>query len=263
MGTANRTAMGTIVFGLVAMLLSCPSVTGAEEEQAEPKRSDQLLLEIMDMHAVLASNEVFIAQAGVFAAYLETARGSDEAMKIEIYTRVQRLLAKLKPATASVSEAAEPATPDVEAKPPAIRPDEAKTTYVPGGALLEVFKTDSIDNLPPIPITRAHWKRDLACSEGYVLPLQINEIGEGSPYVAKFVFYYEAKQPGMYGFTITHLARSNGFRLTVGNVLIARSAERGNSFFGSNGANLEGLGRGRVMQAVASPTNDLPIRKSS
>jgi general secretion pathway protein G len=90
--------MGWALPGL-AMLLFCVFAGGATPGQVAQKQSDQLLLDIMDMHEQLATNEVFLAQANLVAVYLQAAQQSDEAGKVQIYQRVQRLLAKIRRAS--------------------------------------------------------------------------------------------------------------------------------------------------------------------
>jgi hypothetical protein len=253
MGVTHQKVMGTTMLGLAVLSLSWPFALGAEQAQAEQKSSDQLLMEIVDLHSRLVTNDVFLAQAKMLGAYLESAQPMEESKKAAIYRSVLGMLEKIKESSAQVS-----ATPPQEKVKPEQKPKEEKQSdkvvYTPGAALLEVFKTDSMNNIPPIPITRAYWKNDLACNGGYLLPGQINEIGEGSPYVARFLFYYEAKQSGMYGFTITHVS-GNAFKLTVGNDVIASSERRPGSF----GAGLTDMNQGRVAQAVYNSQYGLPV----
>jgi general secretion pathway protein G len=54
-----------------------------------------LLLEIMALHEQLATNDVFLAQANVVAAYLQAAQQSDETMKAQVYQRVLRVLSRI------------------------------------------------------------------------------------------------------------------------------------------------------------------------
>jgi len=174
-------------------------VDGAAEGQTGQKRSDQLLLEIMDMHTQLAINDVFLAQAGVVAAYLEAAHESDEAMKVQIYERVQKLLSKIQLAGAPDSQEPKELKPDSEMTSPQAQPDEKATTYKRGQALLEIFKGNSLSQIPELPVIRTYWKQGLAC-DGFPIPGREREVGRD--YVAKFSFWYEAVQPGKYSFTL-------------------------------------------------------------
>lgn len=118
---------------------------------------------------------------------------------------------------------------DETAIEPEIEKQESKSIYEAGEALLEIFKADSIEKLPDLPVIRTYWKRDLAYSGGFLIPDRISEIGRGSLYIAKFSFYYEAHQTGKYGFTVVnkrHFShtdfafgeKGNAFKLTIGGV---------------------------------------------
>jgi len=199
----NRPAVCALVMLLTLMVV--PSFAAeAEEPQTAPERSEELLLEIMDVHTQLVTNNVFLAQAKVIAAYLEAALQLEEPNKVKAYEKVLKILSQIQ---AAPPEAALKALESVretpeEAVAEGLSEQDAKPTYESGAALLEIFKADKIDNLPPLPVTRAYWRRDLACSEEYVLPDRIKDVGRDSPYVAKFSFYYDAKEPGSYGFTV-------------------------------------------------------------
>jgi len=103
---------------------------------------------------------------------------------------------------------------------------ENRRIYEPGAALLEIFKSDSIENIPALPITRTYWDRDLVCTGNYVLPARIQDIGIGTTYVAKFSFYYEAKQPGVYGFTLIRSSIDSKYKLVVSGVAVVVMKER-------------------------------------
>lgn len=150
----NRVSTVVCVIGVV--LFSCSLVAGAEEGQAGQQRSDQLLLEIMDMHTRLATNEVFLAQAGVVAAYLEAARESDEAMKIQIYGRVQKLLSRIQIGAARDSQKPKELKPNSAKKSAQTQSEEVATTYKRGQALLEIFKGKSMSQLPELPVIRTY-----------------------------------------------------------------------------------------------------------
>jgi len=197
-----QSRVGTVVCVLGVVLFPWSLAAGAEEGQTGQQRSDQLLLEIMDMHTRLATNEVFLAQAGVVATYLEAAHESDEPMKIEIYGRVQKLLSKIQLAAARDSQEPKELKPD-SGKPSAqAQSDEGATTYKRGQALLEIFNGESLSQLPELPVIRTYWRQDLACKSFPVAGRQ-NEVGRD--YVAKFTFWYEAVQPGKYSFTLAKL----------------------------------------------------------
>lgn len=217
-----QTRVGTVVYVIGVILFSCSLVAGAAEGQTGQQRSDQLLLEIMDMHTQLATNEVFLAQARVVAAYLEAAHESDEAMKVEIYGRVQKLLSKIQLAAARDSQEPKELKPDSEMTSPQAQPDESATTYKRGQALLEIFKGNSMSQLPELPVIRTYWKQGLACN-GFPVPGRENEVG--TPYVAKFTFWYEAVQPGTYGFTLMPgYARVEALILRIGGVDIVKTS---------------------------------------
>jgi hypothetical protein len=100
---------------------------------------------------------------------------------------------------------------------------------VPGAALLEVFKADSMETIPELPVIRTYWRRDLAYTGGFLLPDRYSEIGKnGAPYVARFSFYYEAKESGDYGFTLLNereLTRRSACKLTVGGVDVVKASQ--------------------------------------
>ena len=194
-----QTRVGMVVCVIGVVLFSCSLVAGAEEGQAGQQRSDQLLLEIMDMHTQLATNEVFLAQARVVAAYLEAARQSDEAMKVEIYSRVQKLLSKIQLAAARDSQEPKQLKSDVGQTSAQSQSDEDATTYKRGQALLEIFKGKSMSEIPDLPVIRTYWKQGLAC-EDFPVPGREREVGRY--WIAKFTFWYEAVQAGKYGFTV-------------------------------------------------------------
>jgi hypothetical protein len=120
--------------------------------------------------------------------------------------------------------------------------EQGETIYEPGAALLEIFKTDSIDKVSDlVPVIRTLWKRDLACiwsgelwEQGenpwnvsrdygtFLVPERYAEIGLLNPYIARFSFYYEAKQSGKYGFNIWH--GRNACRLIVESSIIAEDS---------------------------------------
>jgi len=220
-----QTRIGTVVCLLGVVLFPCSLVAGADEGQTGQQRSDQLLLEIIDMHTQLATNEVFLAQAGVVAAYLEAAHESDEAMKVEIYSRVQKLLSKIQLAGARDYLQSQEAKPESDQSPAQAQSDEAATTYKRGQALLEIFKGESLSQIPELPVIRTYWKQGLACN-GFPVPGREDEVG--MPYIAKFTFWYEAAQPGTYGFTLMpgRYSSQQSFILRIGGVDVVKSSRK-------------------------------------
>ncbi len=213
--TRNR----SIPFVLVALLVLMSLAGGSEQAQASQRNSDELLLEIMDLHSELVTNETFLAQAKMLGVYLKAAQSLEESKKIKIYSKVLDILVKIKESAVQISPRLSEIEGEAEKK--TLEEDqERKSVYEPGAALLEIFKADkaeSLDNLPDLPVIRTYWNRDLACSSHFVLPDRISEIGRNSPYVAKFSFYYEAKRAGKYGFTVQHV-RVNNCKLRIGGV---------------------------------------------
>lgn len=256
MSITQRVTVKTSVLGLGMLLLTAICVVGAEQPQTQEKSSEQLLLDILDLHSSLVTSDVFLAQAKMMGAYLESAQSMEESKKVVIYRRVLSMLERIKDSRPGSPAASAQAKGEPEKKMQAEQQSD-NVVYTPGVALLEIFKTDSMNNLPAIPITRAYWKNDMACAGGYLLPGQINEIGAGSPYVARFLFYYEAKQSGLYGFTIAHDS-TNDFKLTVGDDVIASSgtASRGT---GSFGAGFADANRTRPIPAACSTQHGLPV----
>ena len=201
-------------FPLVLMLFAAD----AECAQASQKSSEELLLEIMDLHSELVINETFLAQAKMLGAYLEAAQPLEESKKIKIYAKVLDILSKIEASPIEVQPIATEEESGAQQK--TFEGEQAgKTVYEPGAALLEIFKLtgyeDSFEDIPDLPVIRTYWKRDLACSSVFLLPERLEEVGEGSAYAGKFSFYYEAKQPGKYSFTIQH-NRNNACVLKIG-----------------------------------------------
>jgi hypothetical protein len=223
MATLSRTGVAVIACVLTGVFLCCSPHAGAEQGQAGQKTAEQLLLEIMDLHAQLVTNDVFLAQAKMLGAYLESAQPMDEAKKADIYTKVLDMLLKIKDAgvQAPASPAQEKATPEQKR---VVQEQEDKSIYVPGAALLEIFKADSIETIPSLPVIRAYWRRDLAYTGNFLLPDRFSEVGQGSRYVARFSFYLEAKEAGDYGFTVTHNEQQNACKVTIGGVDIVKSS---------------------------------------
>jgi hypothetical protein len=186
--------------------------------QASQKSSEDILLEIMDLHTELVTNETFLAQAKMLGAYLEAAQPLEEAKKIKIYAKVLGILAKIKDSKVHIALSPDETESSIEDKN--FEGEQAgKTIYEPGAALLEIFKIDTEkQEIPDLPVIRTYWRHDLDWAGDFPLPGRISEIGgRDSSYFAKFSFYYEAKQSGKYGFTILH-NQSNACGLTIGGV---------------------------------------------
>ncbi|HUU18043.1 MAG TPA: hypothetical protein VMW72_12900 [Sedimentisphaerales bacterium] len=205
MNVTKTTRIHSITLALSFPLVLMLFAADAECAQAGQKRSDELLLEVMDLHSALVTNEIFLAQAKMLGAYLEAAQPLEESKKIKIYVKVLNILSKIKTSPIEIKEIADEPESVAEQKPLEEEKQEAKSVYEPGAALLEIFKIDPDKNeIPDLPIIRTYWRRDLAYSGAFLLPDRLSEIGKNSPYAAKFSFYYEAKKLGRYGFTLEH-----------------------------------------------------------
>ena len=214
----------SITIKSIALALTIPLIlmffADTECAQASQKSSDELLLEIMDLHSELVINETFLAQAKMLGAYLEAAQPLEESKKIKIYVKVFNILSKIKTSPIEIKEIADEPESVAEQKPLEEEKHEAKTVYEPGAALLEIFKIDlDKKEILDLPVIRTYWKRDLAHGGGFLVPDRLSEIGHESPYGAKFSFYYEAKESGKYGFTVVH-DRQNGCGIKIGGVEI-------------------------------------------
>lgn len=199
----------SITIKSIALALTIPLIlmffADADCAQGGQKSAEELLLEIMDLHSELVTNEIFLAQAKMLGAYLEAAQPLEESKKIKIYARVLNILSKIKASPIEIKEIADEPESVAEQKPQEEEKQEAKSVYEPGAALLEIFKIDpDKQEIPDLPVIRTYWKRDLAYSGGFLLPDRLSEIGKNSSYAAKFSFYYEAKKSGRYGFTLEH-----------------------------------------------------------
>jgi len=213
MNLRRPTTIKSIALALTIPLILMLFAADAECAQASQKSSDELLLEIMDMHSELVTNEIFLAQAKMLGAYLEAAQPLEEAKKINIYKKVLDILVKVRESGRRVPTTSTQQQGKVEQK--TLEGDqEGKSVYEPGASVLEIFKpayegmvmeiVQSSSSSGHLPVIRTYWKRDLAHSGFFLLPERASEIGRNSPYVAKFSFYYEAKKPGRYGFTLEH-----------------------------------------------------------
>ncbi len=205
MNLRKPTTIKSLALALTIPLILMLFAADAECAQASQKSSDELLLEIMDLHSELVTNEIFLAQAKMLGAYLEAAQPLEESKKIKIYAKVLNILSKIKTSQIEIKEIADEPESVAEQKPLEEEKQEAKSVYEPGAALLEIFRVDpKTGEHPDLPIIRTYWKRDLAYSGVFLLPDRLSEIGKNSPYAAKFSFYYEAKKSGRYGFTLEH-----------------------------------------------------------
>jgi hypothetical protein len=113
--------------------------------------------------------------------------------------------------------------------------------YIPGMGLLEIFKTDSPDEIAHMEtVLRVPWMHELACKppesgsniwlvrEGYPDAFLVPECAPGLgakpgseysfPYVAQITFYYKTKEAGAYTFSVWH--GRNTLTLTVGDFLV-------------------------------------------
>jgi len=266
MNIRKPTTIKSLALALTIPLILILFAADAECAQASQKSSDELLLEIMDLHSELVINETFLAQAKMLGAYLEAAQPQEEAKKIIIYKKVLDILFKVKDSTVKAS----PPTSEKGAKKEqkAFEGEKkGKSVFVPGATLLEIFKfkghETSLEQVPGLPVIRTYWKRDLACSAAFVLPERLDEVGEVSAYAAKFSFYYEAKQPGKYGLTILH-NENNVCMLKIGGVTVVEPPqERVRRSYGSHASvyqgvcNLEkGFHRVEFWLVSRSPTKD-------
>lgn len=224
MSLRRPTTIKSIALALTIPLILMLFAADAECAQASQKSSDELLLEIMDLHSELVINETFLAQAKMLGVYLEAAQPLEELKKNKIYVKVLNILSKIKTSPIEIKEIAAEPESVAEQKPLEEEKQEAKSVYEPGAALLEIFKLNpkNISEIPDLPVIRTYWRRDLAYSGDFLLPDRLSEIGRGSPYGAKFSFYYEAKKSGKYGFTVVH-DRENGCKINIGGVEIVSS----------------------------------------
>lgn len=219
MNPTQQTKISSIAFALAIPLVLVFFAASPEYVQASQESSEELLLKIIDLHSELVTNETFLAQAKLLGGYVEAAQSMEEAKKVKIYAKVLNILTKIKTPPIEIKEIAAEPESVAEQKPLEEEKQEAKTVYESGAALLEIFKVDpKAGKLPDLPIIRTYWRRDLAYFGDFLLPDRVSEIGgSDSAYLAKFSFYYEAKQSGKYGFTVLH-NRLNGCGLTIGGV---------------------------------------------
>ena len=213
--------MFTLIIPFVLMFFTI----NPENVEAGQKSSDELLLQIMDLHAELADNNLFLAQADLLAAYIEIAQQMDDQKKMEIYEKVINILRKIKESSKDIFTSSLETRSEINTQVVTEGDDSRKSIYEPGASLLEIFIIDpDKKEIPDLPIIRTYWERDLASMERIcILPDRASEIGLNSFYYAKFAFYYEAKQSGKYGFTIVKKeemgsAGGNAFKLSIGGI---------------------------------------------
>ena len=240
MNYIQKSIVNSITLILVLVLTSLFFTTSAFA-QKEQRKSSELLIQIIDIQIELAVNEQFQSQAKMLGEYLESARSADESQKIEIYTRVLDILTKIKITTVTSSVQPDKGIQSVSAEK---TEKQDKIIYEPGAALLEIFKAESLDNIPDLPVIRTLWKRDLTCwgdrqdrenpwrinksyFGAFLIPERAFELGAkpgyefSAPYVAQFSFYYEAKESGKYSFTIMH--SNNICELKIGDISVVNA----------------------------------------
>ena len=141
MNLRRPTTIKSIALALTIPLILMLFAAYAECAQGGQKSSEELLLEIMDLHSELVSNEIFLAQAKMLGAYLEAAQPLEEAKRIKIYSRVLNILVRIKGLPAQpYAEAYRPKI-SAEEKSPEKESKVGKSVYEPGAALLEIFKS--------------------------------------------------------------------------------------------------------------------------
>jgi len=221
MNPIRQFTISKVTFKLVVTSLAIGFIITSRCLFAGQATSEEMLSRIMDLHKELVTNEVFLAQAKMLGTYLEAAQPLEETKKVEIYSKVLDILTNIKASGTQVS--VKPPKDKGQSEQNAFEEEQkGKNVFVPGAALLEIFKADSIETIPKLPVIRTYWERDLAYSGGFLLPDRFSEIGKETRYVARFSFYYEAKEPGDYGFTIVHNEQGNAAKLTVGGVDIVK-----------------------------------------
>jgi len=218
---------------IAVVLFSSCMIAGAEEGQTGLQDSEQMLLEIIDMHTRLVNNETFLAQAGAVGAYLEAAKEANESMKCQIYGRVQKLLSRIQLAGAREYLEAKEQGSERSRTSSRTRSSEGSSSYERGKALLEIYRASSMNQLPDLPAIRAYWTEALAFKRGrpglggvgFLVPEHEDEVRNNStePYVAKFTFWYEVVEPGKFGFTILP-GRSGEYILRIGGVDVVKSS---------------------------------------
>lgn len=166
------------------------------------------LLQILELHQRLATEDAFLHQAKLLGAYMEAAESMREDQKLLVYERVLGILRQIE--TTVGTPAAPPAPPS---PPPA--------GHTPGGSLdagsarIAWFKAETLDAIPDIPARTALWTRDLLAmgdEEDPDLPR-----APDAP-VARITFFLEVKTPGEHAFGAQH--GKNDFRIVVGKTVV-------------------------------------------
>ncbi len=185
----------------------------------------EYLLQILELHEQLATNEIFQQQAKLLGAYMQEAQAMEHDDRVRVYESVLRVLRQIDATPARESPAPTPLadTPPAWAAPAPQPPPEQKpaaetpvATLDAGAARLEWFKADSLDALPEVPVRRALWTRDL---------FAMGEVGDrdlppspDSSSAARISFYFEAAVAGEYRFSAQH--GDNDLRITVAGVQV-------------------------------------------
>lgn len=214
--TESLTIIGAGIFWLIFFM------SGSVSVQAGQKSSEELLIKIMDLHGELVSNEIFLAQAKLLGAYVEAAQPMDEKGRVVIYTKVLSILSKIKLTPIEISTDSSSSQMSTGTQSASTGKEEDKSVYEPGAALLEIFKADSIETMPALPVIRTYWNRELIYTGGFFIPERAMEVGHGSRYVARFSFYFEAKERGKYGFSVANY-ELNSCKLNIGGIKIFHS----------------------------------------
>ncbi len=178
----------------------------------------EYVLQILELHEQLATNEAFLEQAKLLGAYMQEAQGMGHDDRVKVYERVLSILRRIAAAPPPAKAAAAPSAPAAAGPAPAPKPppDPEPAGATPGGTLdsgaahLEWFKTDSLDAMPDVPVRKALWTRDLlAMGEAGDKDLPPSPDG-----AARISFYFEAKIAGEYRFSAQH--GWNDLRMLVG-----------------------------------------------
>jgi hypothetical protein len=185
---------------LAAALFSLVFVAPARAEGTE------YVLEILELHEKLATNELFQQQAKLLGAYMLEAQAMDHDNRVRTYQTVLRILRLIDnaPATRDATPPAPPEKPAAPAAPSDSKPatETPAATLDSGAAQVEWFNTGSLDEMPDAPVRRALWKRDLfamGAEDDRDLPKQAE-----TPAAARITFYLEAKVAGEHSFAAQH-----------------------------------------------------------
>ncbi len=166
------------------------------------------LLEILEFHEKLATEEAFLHQAKLLGAYMEAARSMREDQKLLVYERVLGILRQIE------RTVGEPATPPAPPSPP-------PAGHTPGGSLdagaarIAWFKAESLDAVPDIPARSALWTRDLLAM-GEADDPDLPRTPEAP--VARITFFLRVDAAGEHAILAQH--GGNDFRIVVGKTVI-------------------------------------------